>query len=80
MCIYCIVFKRFKHGRTVRIEFFYNKLYEESRKHILMDDYVIQGKMSAALGNILCLMKFFFAIVVDFIEKHRVTSGAYSSE
>lgn len=79
MCIYCIVFKRFKHGRTVQIEFIYNKLYEESRKHILMDDYVIQGNMSA-LGNILCLMKFFFAIVVDLIEKHRVASGAYSSE
>lgn len=44
-----------------------------------MDDYVIQGNMSA-LGNILCLMKFFLAIVVDLIEKHRVTNGAYSSE
>lgn len=44
-----------------------------------MDDYVIQGNMSA-LGNILCMMKFFLAIVVDLIEKHRVTSGAYSSE
>lgn len=57
----------FKHGQTVQTELFYNKLYKESRKHILMDDYIIQGNMSA-LGNILCLMKFFLAIVVDLIE------------